>query len=392
MSQTQESAVTPRQGEDESSQVAFMSGNEACAEAALMAGCRFFAGYPITPSTEIAEVMAARLPQLGGRFIQMEDEIASMGAIIGASVAGVKAMTATSGPGFSLKQENLGFASLCEIPTVIVDVQRVGPSTGLPTSPSQADVQQARWGSHGDHPVVALSPSSVDETFRVTIEAFNIAEELMVPVVILLDEVIGHMREKVVIPHPSSLRLVERRRPQVPPEEYLPYATDETEIPILAPFGTGYRYHITGLFHDKTGFPTGDPEECDYLVRRLMRKIDKHKDRLMWVIEESAEDAEVLVVSFGASARPAVSAVRQARAQGIKAGMVKVVTIWPFPYEMFTRLAAQVRGIIVPEMNLGQLALEVERAAMGQARVHKIGKVDGTFFHPDEILSLIREV
>lgn len=388
----QNAAAIAEHRQEAPAEVRFMQGNEACAEGALVAGCRFFAGYPITPSTEVAEILAARLPQVGGKFIQMEDEIASMAAVIGASIVGLKSLTATSGPGFSLKQENLGFASLAEIPVVVVDVQRMGPSTGMPTSPAQADIQQARWGTHGDHPIVALSPSSVEETYKVTVEAFNIAEEFMVPVIILLDEVVAHMREKVVMPDPGTLKIVNRRRPTVEPSQYFPYDTDDSDVPVLAPFGTGYRYHITGLFHDKTGFPTGKAEECDRLARRIMRKIDQAVEHLTWIEEENTDDAEVLVVSFGATARSALSAVRQARAEGIKAGMLKIVTIWPFPEEVVRRLAEKVRGIVVPEMNLGQLAQEVERSARGQAEVYRLGKVDGTFFAPSEILAKIREV
>lgn len=372
--------------------IKLMQGNEACTEAALVAGCSFYAGYPITPSTEIAELMAERLPIYGGRFIQMEDEIASMAAIIGASLTGAKSLTATSGPGFSLKQENIGYASLTEVPVVIVNVQRVGPSTGMATSPAQGDVMQARWGTHGDHPIVVLAPSSVQETYEVTIEAFNIAEELRVPVILLLDEVIGHMREKIVIPDRDSLKITNRKKTDARPEDFLPYKADEDGVPPMADFGTGYRTHVTGLFHDETGFPTGDPKKADALLRRLHEKLDKAKDRITLVEEIETEDADIVLFAYGSSARPALSALRQARALGIKVGLIKPITIWPFPEEVVDRVAKKAKTIIVPEMNLGQLIREVERASRGQADVIGLNRVDGELFKPEEILEKIKEV
>ncbi|MFO7941874.1 MAG: 2-oxoacid:acceptor oxidoreductase subunit alpha [Bacillota bacterium] len=369
-----------------------MQGNEAVVEAALVAGCRFFAGYPITPSTEIAELLSARLPRVGGRFIQMEDEIASMGAAIGSSLTGTKAMTATSGPGFSLKQENLGFASLTEVPVVVVNVQRMGPSTGMPTSPSQGDVMQARWGTHGDHPIVTLAPASVDETYRATVHAFNVSEGLRVPVVLLLDEVIGHMREGVNVPRAEDLEIVDRKGPSKPPKEHLPYEDDGTGIPEMAAFGRGYRYHVTGLFHDETGFPDMTPATADKLMRRLMGKMDRHRDVYEWVEPWKTEDAEILVLTYGSPAQAARSAVRRAREEGMKVGEFRLVTIWPFPEELLEESLEGVRAVVVPEMNLGQLRLEVERVVAGRTPVVGINRTDGELFKPDEIYEKIREV
>lgn len=370
--------------------IRLMQGNEACAEAALAAGCRFFAGYPITPSTEIAEILAARLPRVGGRFIQMEDEIASMAAIIGASLTGAKTMTATSGPGFSLKQENIGFAALTEVPTVVVNVQRVGPSTGMPTSPAQGDIMQSRWGSHGDRPAVALAPGSVEETFWATIRAFNIAESLRMPVVVLLDEIIGHMRERTVLPSQEEIEVVERPAPVGKP--YLPYDPGDGDIPPMAAFGQGYRFHVTGLMHDEKGFPTGDSLKVKALVDRLMAKVERRREELTWVEEVNTEDAELLVVSYGSSARAAMGAVRQAREEGIRAGLLRLVTIWPFPDDRIKQLTARADRVLVPEMNMGQVLHEVDRAAAGQARVEGMHLADGRLFSPRDILDRVKEV
>ncbi len=366
-----------------------LQGNEACTEAALAAGCRFYAGYPITPSSEIAEQMARRLPGLGGTYIQMEDELASIAAIIGASLSGAKVMTATSGPGFSLMQENLGYAALAEVPLVVVNVQRVGPSTGMPTLPAQGDVMQARWGTHGDHPVVVLSPASVAEYYRLTIEAFNIAEELRVPVVLLSDEVVAHMREVVAVPEPAELVLSSRPRPTVPPNKYLPYKAPENGVPPMAAFGDGYRFHVTGLYHGEDGFPTNDPRVAARLIQRLHDKLDRAAGRLALVENTLLADAEVAVVAYGSSARAAASAVREARARGIRAGLLKLQCLWPFPTEPVRRLAERVRTILVPEMNLGQLVGEVERAVAGRVPVRLLSKVGGELFGPDEILAAI---
>jgi 2-oxoglutarate/2-oxoacid ferredoxin oxidoreductase subunit alpha len=366
-----------------------MQGNEACTIGALAAGLEFFAGYPITPSTEIAELCAEELPKVGGKFIQMEDEIGSIAACIGASLAGRKAMTATSGPGFSLMQECIGYASLCEVPVVIIDAQRMGPSTGMPTSPAQGDFMQARWGTHGDHPVVVLAPGSVGECFELVFKAFDIAEEYRVPVIVLTDEVIGHMREKVVLPDPAELHPRRRRSPQTP-AGYRPYAADpDGGVPLMASFGTGYRWHVTGLIHDEDGRPTSRPEEAEHLVRRLARKVEKAAPALEDNFCESLEDAEVAVIAYGSSAMSALSAVRRARREGIKAGLLRPRTLWPFPERAVAAVAARASRIIVPELSLGQLALEVERAARGAAPVSRLSKVSGELFRPDEIFSVL---
>ncbi|WP_027717373.1 2-oxoacid:acceptor oxidoreductase subunit alpha [Desulfovirgula thermocuniculi] len=369
-----------------------MQGNEAVVEGALAAGVRFFAGYPITPSTEIAELMAERLPLVGGKFIQMEDEIASMAAVIGASLAGLKALTATSGPGFSLKQENIGYAAMAEIPCVIVNVQRWGPSTGIPTAPAQGDVMQARWGTHGDHPVIALCPSSVREAFDLTVRAVNLAEKYRVPVILLMDEVVGHMRERVVLPPPEEVEVVERKKPRVPPGDYYPYRPDEDGVPPMANFGDGYRYHVTGLVHDEKGNPTTDPRVAEELLLRLHRKIYDHLDDILSVERYMLEDAEVAVVAYGAVARAARRAVKEARAAGINAGLLRPVTIWPFPEREVAELAQRVRLVVVAEMNLGQLRLEVERAVGGRAAVKGIHRVSGELITVEEILAALREV
>ncbi|MDF2572141.1 MAG: korA 2 [Sporomusa sp.] len=365
-----------------------MQGNQACAEGALAAGVRFFAGYPITPSTEVAEILAEKLPELGGKFIQMEDEIASMGAVCGAALTGVKALTATSGPGFSLKQELIGYASIAEIPVVIVNVQRLGPSTGKPTSPGQGDVMQARWGSHGDRGVIALSPASVRECFDVTIKAVNFSEKFRTPVVLLLDEVIGHMRERVELPALDDIEIINRKQPSVPASEYQAYKPDADGIPAMASFGSGYYYHVTGLVHNYQGQPTQANNLTAELIERLHTKIDNAQDELTLYTEHYLEDAEVLVVAYGGSARAAIAAVKAARVQGIKAGLLKLITIWPFPGHVVQSAASQVKKVIVPEMNYGQLAGEIERY-VGQDKVVSVTRVDGELFKPEEILEPI---
>jgi len=374
------------------SKARLMQGNEACVEGAIAAGMRFYAGYPITPSTEIAELSAERLPLVGGRFMQMEDEIGGMAAIIGASLTGAKSMTATSGPGFSLKQENIGYASIAEVPCVIVNVQRGGPSTGMPTSPAQGEIMQARWGTHGDHPVIALTPSSVRETFDLTIKAFNFAEKYRTPVILLMDEVIGHMREKIQLPDISEIEIINRKRPDCSSEEYLPYKADDDLVPPMADFGTGYRYHVTGLVHDETGFPSNSTAEADKLIRRLSDKIEMHRDEIESWEEENTEDAEVLILSYGCVARSSKSAMNILRGRGIKAGTFRPITIWPFPEKRLRELAAKVKTIIVPEMNLGQLVLEVERICGCNARIEKLNKVSCEIIYPEEIVSKIKEV
>jgi len=369
-----------------------LQGNEACVEGALMAGVSFFGGYPITPSTEIAESLAERLPVLGGKFIQMEDEIGSIAALLGASLTGAKSMTATSGPGFSLMQELIGFACIGEIPCVIVNVQRLGPSTGGPTSPAQGDMLQTRWGTHGDHNIIALCPTSIEETFYLTIKAFNLAEEFMNPVVLLLDEVVAHMRERIRIPAPEEIEIVNRKKPAVPPEEYLPYKADEKGVAVLADFGTGYRYHVTGLTHDETGFPTNEPEKNKNLIRRIVNKIDNARDRIMDYEEGNTEDAEILIFAYGSTSRSALRAADEARAKGMKVGTFIPKTIWPFPEKPLFEISKKVNSIIVCEMNLGQMVLEVERSVKGNARVELLSKVTGELITPKEIMKKIIEV
>ncbi|QXM06055.1 2-oxoacid:acceptor oxidoreductase subunit alpha [Crassaminicella indica] len=373
--------------------IKLMQGNEAVVEGAIAAGMRFYGGYPITPSTEIAEGSAQKLPRVGGKFIQMEDEIGGMAATIGAALTGVKAMTATSGPGFSLKQENIGYAAMAEIPCVIVNVQRHGPSTGLPTSPSQGDVMQAKWGTHGDHPVIALAPSSVKEAFDITVRAFNLAEKYRTPVILLMDEIVGHMREGIRIPDASELEIVDRKKPAGNGEDYLAYKVAEGEsVPPMAGFGDGYRYHVTGLVHDESGFPVNSNAVADKLCTRLMTKIEDNIDDIVTYEELYMEDAEIVVVSYGGTARSAKSAVKKAREKGLKVGMFRPITIWPFPEKQVKEFAQKAKGIIVAELNYGQLVLEVERVVKGSSDIFHIGKVDGDIITPDEILSKIEEV
>jgi len=380
-----------------------MQGNEACAVGAVDAGVRFFAGYPITPSSEIAEILAEMLPRVGGKFIQMEDEIASMAAVIGASLAGMKAMTATSGPGFSLKQENIGYAAMAEVPCLVVQVQRAGPSTGLPTSPAQGDVMQARWGTHGDHPVVVMCPSSVREVYDLTVRCLNWSEVLRVPAVLIMDEVVAHMRENVVLPDPAELEVWERPRPTLPPGDpsFRAYRPGPDDVPPMAAFGDGYRYHVTGLHHDERGYPVHEGAEAGRLVERLCRKVERRAKeicRVEWVAEgyrgpepppgfPGSRPAGV-VVAYGATARSAEAACALARADGREAILLRLVTIWPFPDEAVVR-AAELVGpegeLLVVEMNLGQLSREVERAAAGRTRVRHWGLVTGELPAPREI-------
>ncbi len=367
-----------------------MQGDQACAEGAIAAGCRFFGGYPITPATEIAEIMAQRLPQVGGKFIQMEDEIASMAAIIGAAVGGAKAMTATSGPGFSLMQENIGYAAMAEIPCVIVNVQRLGPSTGRPTSPAQGDVMQARWGTHGDHPIIALSPSSVREAFDLTVQSFNFAERYRTPVILLMDEVIGHMRERVTLPDLEAIEQVARPDTTVPPEWYKPYENFPVDVPPLVPFGEGYRYHITGLHHDERGYPTNRLDEIQPWLERIFRKIDRSLSDILLYDQDGIEDAETLVIAYGVTARSARYGVELARERGRKVGFLKLKTIWPFAEEVVEHAAERLHRVVVPEMNLGQLALEVERV-VGRHKVRRVNRADGEMIQPAEILAAIEE-
>ena len=369
----------------------FWQGNEAIVEGALAAGCRFYAGYPITPATEIMELMAQKMPALDGSFIQMEDEIASLGSVIGASLAGVKAMTATSGPGFSLMQENLGFACVAEVPCVIVNVMRGGPSTGLPTSPAQGDVLQARWGTHGDHPIIVLSPSTTLDCFKVTFQAFNFAEKYRTPVIILSDEVVSHTREVVILPGAEELPLIERIRPTVPPEWFVPFETQGRLVPPMSTFGDGYRYHVTGLIHDVRGFPTNRPDEISAFQRRLQQKISEHFTDIQLTESFFLEDAEQVIVAYGSVARSALHAVRQARELGIKAGLLKLVTLFPFPRAAIEKTALSCQSLLVPEMNWGQISREVKRVNRGRCRVVTLNKFDGTLITPNEILKKLTQ-
>jgi len=363
-----------------------LQGNEAIVEGALAAGCRFFAGYPITPATEISEVMSYRLPAAGGTFIQMEDEIASMGCAIGASLAGTKAMTATSGPGFSLMQENLGFACVAEVPCVIVNVMRGGPSTGLPTSVSQGDVMQARWGTHGDHPIIVLAVSTTQDCFDITVKAFNFSEKYRTPVIILSDEVVAHTREKIYLPHPGEIEVLDRIRPNTPPEWYIPYEDNPRGVPPMGIFGDGYCYLVTGLIHDVRGFPTQRPDEIVPFMNRLFRKINQHFYDIQLVAQETTEDAEVLIIAYGSVARSARRSVREARNRGVKAGLLQLVTLWPFPRQIVEPLLRRVRAVLVPELNMGQVSREVKRINQGATRIETLNRIDGNLITPAEIL------
>ena len=369
-----------------------MQGNEAVAEGAIAAGVTFFAGYPITPSTEIAEQMAKLLPQIGGTFLQMEDEIGAMGAILGASLAGAKVMDATSGPGFSLKQELIGYAACAEIPCVVVNVQRVGPSTGQPTAPSQGDVMQARWGTHGDHPIIALSPWSVRESFDLAVMSVNYAERFRTPVILLMDEIVGHLRENVTLPTADELDIYPRRLPKkTRAEGYQPFAVGDDLVPDVARFGDGYHIHVTGLLHDETGFPSGSPAVTEQLIHRLHEKINRVGEEIIHTEEHFMEDAEYAVVSYGGTARTAYEAVRAARADGIKVGFLRLKTIWPFADAAVGRLADRVRSILVAELNYGQLVGEVTRAAHGTP-VRPCLKYNMLDFTPQEITAAIRQM
>ncbi|MBI9111573.1 2-oxoacid:acceptor oxidoreductase subunit alpha [Maridesulfovibrio ferrireducens] len=371
----------------------FALGNEAVVEGALLAGCNFYAGYPITPSSEIMEIMAQRLPTIpNGAFVQMEDEIGGLGAIIGASLAGRKALTATSGPGFSLMQENLGYGCITETPLVIVNVMRGGPSTGLPTSPAQGDVQQARWGTHGDHSIIVLSASNVQECLEMTIEAFNLAEKYRTPVILLIDEITAHTREKIIIPNEDEYEVFNRTLPTMPPEWYKPYEETVRGVPPMPAIGSGYRFHVTGLTHDVNGFPTSRPDEVREFNERLFRKIDQFLPDIQLVEEIDTEDAEVAVIAYGTVARSAELAVKQARALGVKAGLLKLKTLFPYPRKATEKLMYKAKAIIVPEMNMGQISREVKRVNNGQVSVRTINKVDGQIITPAEILKVLTRI
>jgi len=366
-----------------------LQGNEAMVEGALAAGCRFFAGYPITPATEISEAMSFRLPAVGGTFIQMEDEIASLGAVIGASLAGAKSMTATSLPGLSLIQLSLWFACIAEVPCVIVNVMRGGPSTGLPTNVSQGDVMQARWGTHGDHPIIVLAVSTTQDCFWVTLKAFNLSEKYRTPVIILSDEVVAHTREKIVLPNLSEVEVLDRIRPTMPPDWYIPYEDNSRGVPPMGIFGDGYRYHVTGLVHDLRGFPTQRADEIVPFMNRLFRKINQHFFDIQMIEEELTEDAETLVIAYGSVSRSARRAVREARERGVKCGLVQLITLWPFPRQMVEPLLRRVRAVLVPELNMGQMSREVKRVNQGVTRVETLNRLDGNLITPNEILTRI---
>jgi 2-oxoglutarate ferredoxin oxidoreductase subunit alpha len=375
-----------------SKKVAFLQGNEAAAHGALYAGCDFFAGYPITPSTEVSEVLSLELPKTGGKFLQMEDEIAAMAAILGGALAGGKVMTSTSGPGLSLKQELIGYGCIAEIPCVVYNVMRGGPSTGMPTGPSQSDVMCAKWGTHGDHPAICLTPASVQETYEDVIRAFNLAEKYRTPVMVMPDEIIAHMRERIVFPEPGEIEVIPRKSPTVPPEKYKPYDTSFGDVPPLAAFGSGYKFHVTGLNKMQDGFPTTKAEIVQAEEERQVRKVDANVDDIVLFEEYLLDDADVVVVAYGSTSRSARYAVNVAREQGIKAGMFRIRTFWPFPDKQIKALAGKIKGIVIPEMNLGMCSLELERCAQGKVPVLGIFRVDGEPINPDQILDKIKEV
>ncbi|HUK13078.1 MAG TPA: 2-oxoacid:acceptor oxidoreductase subunit alpha [Thermoanaerobaculaceae bacterium] len=369
----------------------FIDGDHAACEGALAAGCRFVAGYPITPSTEVVERFASRIPLVGGVFIQMEDEIASSIAILGAAWGGKKVMTVTSGPGLSLMMEHIGLAAITETPCVFVDVQRGGPSTGLPTLPGQADMMQVKWGSHGDYEIIAISPNSPQECFDLMVKAFNLAETYRVPVFFMMDEVVGHMTERVAIPEAGAIEVVERRWTTRKPGEFRPYETDGGMVPEMVKAGDGYRIHITGLTHDERGYPAMNAPAQDKLVRRLVAKIRDHADELVDVREDGTEDAEVVVVSFGITSRVAAAAIEAARRKGVRVGHLRLVVTWPFPAARVRDLARRAKAFVVPELNLGQMVLEVERAVAGRAAVISAPHAGGTVHEPEAILARIME-
>ncbi|MGD9235310.1 MAG: 2-oxoacid:acceptor oxidoreductase subunit alpha [Desulfobacterales bacterium] len=375
----------------------FLLGDYAAAEGAIMAGCRFFAGYPITPATEVAERMSTRLPQVGGIYIQMEDELASMNAILGASWSGAKSMTSTSGPGFSLMMENLGLGIMLETPCVLVNVQRGGPSTGLPTLVGQQDMMQARWGSHGDYEIIALSPGSPQELFDLTIRAFNLAEKYRTPVLVMTDAEVGHMTERVIIPPPEEIELVQRplvRKGDVEPDHFRIYRDpdpgDDGQIAPMAIAGEGFRFHITGLTHDQRGYPAMNAEASEWNIKRLVNKIRMHRDDIIQVEERHLEDAEIVVVSYGISARTSLWPIEQARKEGVRVGCLRLITVWPFAEEQIRALAQKIRAFVVPEINAGQILREVERCAAGQAHVIGVQRLGGDILEPQQVLSALR--
>ncbi len=368
-------------------EIRFLQGNEACAMGAMRAGLSFYGGYPITPSSEVAEKCSIYLPAQGGRFIQMEDEIASIASVVGASLAGAKSMTATSGPGFSLMQEALGFGIMAEVPLVVVNVMRGGPSTGHPTGPAQGDMMQARWGTHGDHPIISIYPSSVPETFYEIIRAFNLAEKYRQPVVFLMDEILGKMNESVEIR--DDIEIIDRKKISADKEGYLPYKMEDG-IPQMANYGEGYRFHVTGLFHDETGFPDMDGENIQKNMDRLYGKIEDADDILKWE-EDGSDDPEVLLISFGTQARSAKMAVREAAKQGIRAKLLRPVTVWPMPEKRIVEIAENVKKVIVVEMNKGQMADEI-RKYVCEDKIVSLNRLNSEMISPDEILNAVKEV
>ncbi len=367
-----------------------MQGNQAIAEGAIYAGARFYAGYPITPSSEIAEECSLRLPRLGGVFMQMEDEIASLAAVVGASLAGAKAFTATSGPGFSLMQENLGLAIMGEVPCVIVNVQRTGPSTGLATKPGQSDIMQVRWGRHGDQSLIALCPATVRECFELTVQAFNFAERFRVPVVLMPDEIVGHLREGVVVPLPGELAVIDRKRPVGPPSQYLPFAPDADGIAPLAPYGSEHIVHVTSSMHGPDGYSNNDPANAAWRVRQLHEKLARSRDEIVLTRTFDTDDLDVLLVTLGATTRAGRAAALEARAQGIRAGVLQLQTVWPFPDREVAALAARARMVVVPEMNYeGQIAGEVRKAVGPGLDIRQVNRFNGSIITPQDILDAI---
>ena len=379
----------------EKKRVLLMQGNEACAEGAIAVGVDFFAGYPITPATEIAEVMSARLPAAGKKFLQMEDELACMGAVVGASLCGAKAMTASSGPGFTLLQENLGYAAMAEVPCVIVCVQRGGPSTGLATLPGQADVMQARWGTHGDHPAIALSPSTVQEMFSLTVECFNLAAKYRTPVILLTDAIIGHLRERVELPDYGTVTRIDRRKPTCDPADYLPYAPEKNSVPLMANMGDGYRHYITGCVHNERGLPMlQHPDIASGLINRLHEKIERNLEDIQRYEAVNTEDAETVVLAYGCTARSARQAVQMAREKGKKVGLFRPITVWPFPEKPFLEAVKHAGTMIVPEMNRGQYIGEAMRVLYKSGQIKRMVPVNecgSVMIHPDRIMDAIME-
>ncbi|WP_303720259.1 2-oxoacid:acceptor oxidoreductase subunit alpha [Malonomonas rubra] len=375
--------------------VALLQGNTACALGAVYAGCTFFGGYPITPSTEVAEVMSEELPKVGGKFIQMEDEIAAMASVIGASLTGAKTLTATSGPGVSLKQELIGYACIAETPCVIINVMRGGPSTGMPTGPGQSDVMQARWGTHGDHAAIAVAPASCQEIFSETVRAFNLAEKYRMPVQVLYDEIVGHMRERIEFPEPGELEVIDRAAPTCSPEDYKPYdAKSDTDVPPLAAFGSEYRFHVTGLNKAADGFPTTKASLVDFEERRQIAKVECPEARADIESNEEylCDDADVIILAYGSTSRSARYAVNELRAEGIKAGLFRPITLWPFPEKRVAELGKQVKAIVLPEMNLGQMIFEVERIVKNDCKLAGVHRVDGEPINPGQIIDQVKEV